>query len=47
MGYKYNENFSLHESNETTGYNWFMNTTKKFTLTGNIRQLTWNDNHDE
>ena len=47
VGYKYNENFSLHESNETTGYNWFMNTTKKFTLTGNIRQLTWNDNHDE
>ena len=61
VGYKYNEDFSLHESNGTTGYTWFTNTqkynfgtgytfdqsTKKFTLTGNIKQLTWNDNHDE
>ena len=61
VGYKYNEKFSLHESNGTTGYNWFTNTskynfgtgytfdetTKKFTLTGTIKQLTWKDNHDE
>ena len=61
VGYKYNEKFSLHENNETTGYNWFTNTqkynfgtgysfdesTKKFTLTGDIQQLTWKDNHDE
>ena len=61
VGYKYNEDFSLHESNEITGYDWFTNTkkynfgtgytfdqsTKKFTLTGDIKQLTWNDNHDE
>ena len=61
VGYKYNEKFSLHESNGTTGYNRFTNTqkynfgtgytfdesTKKFTLTGDIKQLTWKDNHDE
>ena len=61
VGYKYNEDFSLHESNGTTGYDWFTNTTKynfgtgytfdqstkKFTLTGDIKQLTWSDNHDE
>ena len=61
VGYKYNEDFELHENNETTGYNWFTNTskynygtgytfdtsTKKFTLTGTIKQLTWKDNHDE
>ncbi len=61
VGYKYNERFSLHENNETTGYNSFTNTrkynfgtgytfdesTKKFTLTGTIKQLTWKDNHDE
>ncbi len=61
VGYKYNEDFSLHESNGTTGYEWFTNTTKynfgtgytfdqstrKFTLTGDIKQLTWNDNHEE
>ena len=61
VGYKYNEDFSLHENNDTTGYDWFTNTTKynfgtgytfdelskKFTLTGDIKQLTWNDNHDE
>ena len=61
VGYKYNEKFSLHENNGTTGYNWFTNTqkynfgtgytfdesTKKFTLTGTIKQLTWKDNHDE
>ena len=61
VGYKYNEDFSLHESNGTTGYDWFTNTrkynfgtgytfdqsTKKFTLTGVIKQLTWNDNHEE
>ena len=61
MGYKYNEDFSLHESNETTDYDWFTNTTKynfgtgytfdqsikKLTLTGDIKQLTWNDNHNE
>ena len=60
-GYKYNEKFSLHENNGTTGYNWFTNTqkynygtgytfdesTKKFTLTGTIKQLTWKDNSDE
>ena len=61
VGYKYNEKFSLHENNGTTGYTWFTNTqkynygtgytfdasTKKFTLTGTIKQLTWKDNHDE
>ena len=61
VGYKYNEDFSLHENNGTTGYSSFTNTTKynfgtgytfdtatkKFTLTGDIKQLTWNDNHDE
>ena len=61
VGYKYNEDFSLHENNGTTLYSWFTNTkkynfgtaytfdetTKKFTLTGDIKQLTWNDNHDE
>ena len=61
VGYKYNEDFSLHENNGTTGYDWFTNTTKynfgtgytfdtstkKFTLTGDIKQLTWNDNHEE
>ena len=61
VGYKYNEKFSLHENNGTTGYNWFTNTqkynfgtgytfdesTKKFTLTGTIKQLTWKDNSDK
>ena len=61
VGYKYNENFSLHESNEATAYSWFTNTqkysygtgytfdesTKKFTLTGDIQQLAWKDDHDE
>ena len=61
VGYKYNEDFELHENNDTTGYRGFTNTqkynygtgytfdasTKKFTLTGTIKQLTWNDNHDE
>ena len=61
LGYKYNEDFELHENNDTTGYDWFTNTskynygtgytfdasTKKFTLTGTIKQLTWKDNHDE
>ena len=61
VGYKYNEKFSLHENNGTTGYNWFTNTqkynfgtgytfdesTKKFTLTGTIKQLTWKDDSDE
>ena len=61
VGYKYNEDFSLHENNGTTGYAWFTNTTKynfgtgytfnestkKFTLIGNIQQLTWTDNHKE
>ena len=61
VGYKHNEDFSIHESNGTTGYEWFTNTTKynfgtgytfdtstkKFTLTGDIKQLTWNDSHDE
>ncbi len=60
-GYKYNEQFSLHENNGTTSYNIstntvkynygtgysFNETTKKFTLTGEIQQLTWKDNHDE
>ena len=61
VGYKYNEKFSLHESNNETNYTWFTNTqkynfgtgysfdetTKKFTLTGDIKQLTWKDNRDE
>ena len=61
VGYKYNEDFELHENNGTTGYDGFTNiskynygtsytfdaSTKKFTLTGTIRQLTWKDNHDE
>ena len=62
VGYKYNEDFSLHENNSSNvSYNWFTNikkydygtgytfdeSTKKFTLTGNIKQLTWTDNHDE
>ena len=61
VGYKYNEKFSLHENNGTTGFGGFANTqkynfgtgytfdesTKKFTLTGTIKQLTWKDNHDE
>ena len=61
VGYKYNEDFELHENNGTTGYDWFTNTskynygtgytfdasTRKFTLTGTIKQLTWKDNHDE
>ena len=61
VGYKYNENFSLHEDNGTMGYSGFNNTkqydygtgytfdesTRKFTLTGDIKQLTWTDNHDE
>ena len=61
VGYKYNEDFSLQESNGTTNYTWFTNTQKynfgtgytfdetikKFTLTGDIKQLTWNENHDE
>ena len=61
VGYKYNEDFELHENNETTRYTWFTNTskynygtgytfdasTKKFILTGTIKQLTWKDNHDE
>ena len=61
VGYKYNEDFSLHEDNVTTGYTRFTSTkkynfstgyafdetTKKFSLTGDIKQLTWNDNHDE
>ena len=61
VGYKYNEDFELHENNGTTLYDWFTNTskynygtgytfdasTKKFTLTGTIKQLTWKDNHDE
>ena len=60
-GYKYNEDFSLHESNGTTWYNMPTNTqkynfgtgytfdepTKKFTLTGDIKELTWKENHDE
>ena len=61
-GYKYNEDFSLHEDNSSNVlYSWFTNTqkydygtgytfdesTKKFTLTGDIKQLTWNDNHEE
>ena len=60
VGYKYNEDFSLHEDNSSITYNisstskynygtgyTFDETTKKFTLTGDIKQLTWNDNHDE
>ena len=62
VGYKYNEDFELHENNETvnsygdftntkkysygTGYT-FNEKTKKFTLTGTIKQLIWKDNHDE
>ena len=61
VGYKYNENFSLHENNETTYYDWltdnkiynfgtgytFDESTKKFSLTGEIKQLSFNNNHDE
>ena len=61
VGYKYNEDFSLHENNGVINYNWFTDTqkynygtgytfdetTKKFTLTGDIKELTWKDNHDE
>ena len=62
VGYKYNEDFSLHEDNSSNVlYSWFTNTqkydygtgytfdesTRKFTLTGDIKQLTWNDNHEE
>ena len=61
VGYKYNEDFSLHENNGITNYVAFANSqkynfgteytfdqsTKKFTLTGDIKQLTWSDNHDE
>ena len=62
VGYKYNEDFSLHENNNSNVlYSWFTNTkkydygtgytfnesTKKFTLTGDIKQLTWTDNHEE
>ena len=61
VGYKYNEDFSLHENNGVINYNGFTNTQKynygtgytfdetikKFTLTGDIKGLTWKDNHDE
>ena len=61
VGYKYNEDFSLHEDNDVIGYSWFGidshytygtdylfdETTKKFTLTGDIKQLTWKDNREE
>ena len=61
VGYKYNEDFSLHENNGVTNYNWFTNTqkynygtgytfdesTRMFTLTGDIKELTWKDNHEE
>ena len=61
VGYKYSDDFLLHQSNETARYDWFTNTSKynfatnysfneytnKFTLTGEIKQLTWKDNHDE
>ena len=61
VGYKYNEDFSLHESNGVTNYGGVSNTqkynfgtsytfdetTKKFTLTGDIKELSWKDNHDE
>ena len=61
VGYKYNENFSLHENNEITYYDWltdnkiynfgtgylFNESTKKFSLTGEIKQLSFNNNHDE
>ena len=61
VGYMYNDDFSLHESNPNIQFTWFTNTTKynfstaysfdtvtkKFTLTGTIKQLTWKDNHDE
>ena len=61
VGYKYNEDFSLHEDNGVINYDGFKNTakynfatsytfdetTKKFTLSGDVQQLTWKDNHDE
>ena len=61
VGYMYNDDFSLHETNSNIQFTWFTNTTKynfstaysfdtatkKFTLTGTIKQLTWKDNHDE
>ena len=31
VGYKYNEKFSLHENNDTTGYDW-LSSTKKYTF---------------
>ena len=54
VGYMYNENFTLHENNETMNYYWILDsakynfgtgytfdeTTKKFSLTGTIKQLT-------
>ena len=61
VGYKYNEDFSLHEDNEITENSWFFNTqkylygtgysfdesTKKFILTGNLKELIWDSNHEE
>ena len=62
VGYKYNDNFSLHIDNKNdVPFTWFTSTkkydfgtgytfdeaTKKFTLTGTIKQLTWKDNHEE
>ena len=61
VGYKYNEDFSLHEDNGIvssfrfdkatkyaygTGYS-FNESTKKFAVTGNIKYLSWSDNHEE
>ncbi len=41
VGYKYNEKFSLHENNGTTGYVWFSNTKKYNFGTGyNFDELT-------
>ena len=43
---KYTSFVNTTKYNFGTGYT-FDESTKKFTLTGTIKQLTWNDNHDE
>ncbi len=43
---EYNWFTNTQKYNFGTGYS-FDETTKKFTLTGDIQQLTWKDNHDE
>ncbi len=50
--HKTNDNFKYDNFNNTFKYNFstgytFNESTKKFTLIGTIKQLTWKDNHDE